>query len=81
MSSAKRDGRRVVSVLLGAPNENGRIESSRALLNYGFNAYENAKLAAAGEAQRAIDAAKQLPDNAYSAALLQLATDLLGRRS
>ncbi|WP_439535797.1 D-alanyl-D-alanine carboxypeptidase family protein [Methyloversatilis sp.] len=50
VSSAKRDGRRVVSVLLGAPNENGRIESSRALLNYGFNAYENAKLAAAGEA-------------------------------
>jgi D-alanyl-D-alanine carboxypeptidase (penicillin-binding protein 5/6) len=49
VSSAKRDGRRVVSVLLGAPSENGRIESSRALINYGFNAYENVKLAAAGE--------------------------------
>ena len=50
VSSAKRDGRRVLSVLLGAPSENGRIESSRALINYGFNAYENVKLAAAGEA-------------------------------
>jgi D-alanyl-D-alanine carboxypeptidase (penicillin-binding protein 5/6) len=36
VSSAKRDGRRVLSVLLGAPSENGRIESSRALINYGF---------------------------------------------
>jgi D-alanyl-D-alanine carboxypeptidase (penicillin-binding protein 5/6) len=49
VSSAKRDGRRVLSVLLGAPSENGRIESSRALINYGFNAYENVKLAASGE--------------------------------
>jgi D-alanyl-D-alanine carboxypeptidase (penicillin-binding protein 5/6) len=49
VSSAKRDGRRVLSVLLGAPSENGRIESSRSLINYAFNAYENVKLAAAGE--------------------------------
>ncbi len=50
VSSARRDKRRLVSVLLGAPNENGRIESSRALLNYGYNAWENAVLAKAGEA-------------------------------
>lgn len=49
VSSAKRDGRRLLSVLLGAPNENGRIESSRSLLNYGFNAFENTKLASGGE--------------------------------
>lgn len=49
VSSAKRDGRRVVSVLLGAPNEKGRIESSAALLNYGYNAWENARLALAEE--------------------------------
>lgn len=49
VSSAKRDGRRVVSVLLGAPDESGRIESSRTLINYAFNAYENAKIATAGE--------------------------------
>jgi octaprenyl-diphosphate synthase len=36
--------------------------------------------AAAAEAQRAIDCAKQLPANAYSDALLQLAAQLLRRR-
>ena len=49
VSSAKRDGRRIVSVLLGAPNEKGRIESSATLLNYGYNAWENARLALAEE--------------------------------
>ncbi|MGL6078930.1 D-alanyl-D-alanine carboxypeptidase family protein [Methyloversatilis discipulorum] len=49
VSSAKREDRRVVSVLLGAPNEKGRIESSATLLNYGFNAWENARLASAEE--------------------------------
>lgn len=44
-------------------------------------ALKEARASADAEAQRAIDAAKQLPDNAYSAALLQLAADLLGRRS
>src|SRR5512145_2548493 len=44
-------------------------------------ALKEARASADAEAQRAIDAAKQLPDNAYSAALLQLASDLLGRRS
>ena len=33
------------------------------------------------EAQRAIDAARQLPQNAYTEALLQLAAGLLERRS
>ncbi|WP_018412722.1 D-alanyl-D-alanine carboxypeptidase family protein [Methyloversatilis thermotolerans] len=49
VSSAKRDGRRIVSVLLGAPNEKGRIESSATLLNYGYNAWENARVALAEE--------------------------------
>jgi octaprenyl-diphosphate synthase len=44
-------------------------------------ALREARASADAEAQRAIDAAKQLPHNAYSAALLQLAADLLGRRS
>ncbi|MBA4212176.1 MAG: octaprenyl diphosphate synthase [Polaromonas sp.] len=44
-------------------------------------ALQEARASADAEAQRAIDAAKQLPDNRYSAALLQLAADLLGRRS
>ncbi|MBX3652962.1 MAG: polyprenyl synthetase family protein [Ramlibacter sp.] len=37
--------------------------------------------AAANEAQRAIDAARRLPDNAFSRGLLQLAAQLLDRRS
>lgn len=40
-----------------------------------------ARTSAQAEAQRAIDAARQLPANAYSAALLQLAAGLLVRRS
>jgi octaprenyl-diphosphate synthase len=37
--------------------------------------------AAALEAQRAIDAAMQLPDNAYRQAMVQLASQLLNRRT
>jgi octaprenyl-diphosphate synthase len=44
-------------------------------------ALEMARASAFGEAQRAIDAAHQLPANPYSAALLQLASGLLERRS
>ena len=44
-------------------------------------ALKEARASADAEAQRAIDAAAQLPPNAYSAALLQLATGLLERRS
>lgn len=44
-------------------------------------ALDAARASAHAEAQRAIDAARQLPPNAYSAALLQLATGLLERRS
>lgn len=43
-------------------------------------ALEATMSAAAREAQRAIDAARQLPVNAYSAGLLQLATQLMERR-
>lgn len=42
---------------------------------------EMARTAAHAEAQRAIEAARALPDNPYSAALLQLAAGLLGRQS
>ncbi len=44
-------------------------------------ALEVARDAAAAEAQRAIDAARLLPDNSYSRGLLQLAAQLLQRRS
>lgn len=44
-------------------------------------ALKEARASADAEAQRAIDAAEQLPKNAYSDALLQLAAGLLERRS
>ena len=44
-------------------------------------ALDTARASAMAEAQRAADAARQLPNNEYSAALLSLATGLMGRRS
>ncbi|WP_291065275.1 polyprenyl synthetase family protein [Hydrogenophaga sp.] len=44
-------------------------------------ALDVARASARVEAQRAIDAARQLPQNPYSAALLQLAVELVNRRS
>jgi octaprenyl-diphosphate synthase len=43
-------------------------------------ALEVTRHAAAAEARRAVEAARQLPDNAYSQGLLQLAAQLLQRR-
>ena len=39
--SADRHGMRLVSVVLGAPSWNGRVDDSEALVNYGYNFYEN----------------------------------------
>lgn len=44
-------------------------------------ALDLAKAAAAHEAQRAVDAARQLPANAHTAALIQLAANLLDRKA
>lgn len=44
-------------------------------------ALEDAKNCAADEARRAISAAQRLPENAYRSALIQLAAELLERRS
>jgi octaprenyl-diphosphate synthase len=44
-------------------------------------ALDVARAAAAAEAQRAIDAAKTLPDNAYTQALIALGTQLLDRQA
>ena len=47
VTSAERSGMRVVSVVLGAPSWNGRVQDSEALINYGFNFYENENVASA----------------------------------
>lgn len=44
VSSAKKDGMRLVSVVLGAPNDNSRTEDSMRLLTYGFRFFETHKL-------------------------------------
>lgn len=63
--------------------ENGSTEQLDAILNIvrSTGALDIARDAAAAEARRAIAAAKHLPANEYSAGLIQLAAQLLGRRT
>jgi D-alanyl-D-alanine carboxypeptidase (penicillin-binding protein 5/6) len=49
VSSASRDGMRVVSVVLGTASAKARIDGSQALINYGFRFYETRLLYKAGE--------------------------------
>ncbi len=49
VASAKRDGMRLVSVVLGTDSMRSREDANAALLNYGFNFYETKRLYAAGE--------------------------------
>jgi len=44
VSSAKKDGMRLVSVVLGEPNDNARTEDSIRLLSYGFRFFETHKV-------------------------------------
>lgn len=47
VASAVRNGMRLIAVLMGAPSDNARINSSALLLDYGFRFYEMHKLYAA----------------------------------
>jgi D-alanyl-D-alanine carboxypeptidase (penicillin-binding protein 5/6) len=49
LASAARDGRRLISVVLGAESEAARAEQSLALLTYGFRFYETAPVAEANQ--------------------------------
>ncbi len=44
VSSAQRDGMRLVAVVLGADSDNARAAASQAMLNYGFRFFETHKL-------------------------------------
>lgn len=44
VSSAKKDGMRLISVVLGEPSDQARTEDSARLLTYGFRFYETHKL-------------------------------------
>jgi D-alanyl-D-alanine carboxypeptidase (penicillin-binding protein 5/6) len=50
VSSAKRDGTRLVAVVAGTESMKAREDASLALLNYGFNFFETRRLKKAGEA-------------------------------
>jgi D-alanyl-D-alanine carboxypeptidase (penicillin-binding protein 5/6) len=49
VTSAKRDGMRLVSVVMGTDSMKARESASAALLNYGFNFFETKRLYAASE--------------------------------
>lgn len=49
VSSAERDGMRLISVVLGTASARARIDGSQALLNYGFRFFETRLLYRAGE--------------------------------
>ena len=44
VGSAKRDNRRLISVVLGAPSDSGRASESQKLLNYGFQSFDAVRL-------------------------------------
>jgi D-alanyl-D-alanine carboxypeptidase (penicillin-binding protein 5/6) len=48
-ASAKRDGMRLVSVVLGSGSETSRVNESQTLLNYGFRFFETIQLYKAGQ--------------------------------
>ena len=50
VASAKRDGMRLVSVVMGAPGPKARLRDTAALLRFGFRAYETRRLYRANEA-------------------------------
>ena len=49
VSSSKRDGMRVISIVLGTGSPKSRIDGSQALINYGFRFFETRLLYRAGE--------------------------------
>ncbi|MGH8292105.1 MAG: D-alanyl-D-alanine carboxypeptidase family protein [Gammaproteobacteria bacterium] len=58
VTSALRDGMRLIAVVMGTPSEKARATDDEALLNYGFNFYETRRLYAAGTAVTEIKAWK-----------------------
>ncbi|MDX1380242.1 MAG: D-alanyl-D-alanine carboxypeptidase family protein [Xanthomonadales bacterium] len=48
-ASAKRDGQRLVSVVMGASSENARAADTQTLMNYGFRFFATVKIYEAGQ--------------------------------
>jgi D-alanyl-D-alanine carboxypeptidase (penicillin-binding protein 5/6) len=49
VASAKREGMRLISVVMGTESEKARLTESQALLNYGFRFYETHRLYGGGD--------------------------------
>jgi len=49
VASAKRDGMRLLSVVMGTDSENARARETQSLFNYGFRFYETHRLYGAGD--------------------------------
>jgi D-alanyl-D-alanine carboxypeptidase (penicillin-binding protein 5/6) len=49
VTSAQRDGMRLIAVVMGASSAKARTDGAEKLLDYGFSAYETRKLYSAGE--------------------------------
>ena len=52
VTSAEKEGMRLITVVLGTDSENARAEASQALLNYGFRFFETRKILSAGKPLR-----------------------------
>lgn len=72
-AAAMRDDRRLVSVLMGASNEDARAAGSVALLNYGFRFFETVPLYSAGEKVTALRVWKGASDEVELGLALALA--------
>jgi D-alanyl-D-alanine carboxypeptidase (penicillin-binding protein 5/6) len=55
IASARRNNRRLVSVLLGATSESARAQESLKLLNWGYQFFDNVKLYGANEALKPLE--------------------------
>jgi D-alanyl-D-alanine carboxypeptidase (penicillin-binding protein 5/6) len=54
VASSRRGGRRLLSVLLGAPSDSARAQESQKLLNWGYQFFDGVRLFAGGEAVKAV---------------------------
>ncbi len=62
VASAKRNGQRLISVVMGTPSEKARAADSQALLNYGFRFYETHRLYGGGQALTKVRVWKSAPE-------------------
>jgi len=58
IASAKRGTRRLLSVVLGANSDNGRVQESQKLLNYGFQFYDSVRLYSKDQAVSTLEVLK-----------------------